>query len=124
MVQRDVFLHEPPNPPRTPTRLGGVAAVMASLPKTVTLGGETFRIVDISGQLMAHSTLCPHMQGPLDVEPLQGSEVTCPWHGYRFDLRTGHSCDGRKLQLRPAPIVVIDREKNEVRLEWPATPAS
>ena len=36
-----------------------------------------------------------------------GDTIECPWHRYRFDLRTGRSCDGRGLRLPPAPRVVI-----------------
>jgi nitrite reductase/ring-hydroxylating ferredoxin subunit len=38
---------------------------------------------------------CPHQGLPLDAEPDGEGIVTCPWHGYRFDLRTGRSADGK-----------------------------
>ena len=28
----------------------------------------------------------------------------CPWHGYRFDLRTGDSTDGHRLRLDTRPV--------------------
>jgi nitrite reductase/ring-hydroxylating ferredoxin subunit len=33
--------------------------------------------------------VCPHQGLPLDCEPDAGGVMTCPWHGYRFDARTG-----------------------------------
>jgi nitrite reductase/ring-hydroxylating ferredoxin subunit len=34
--------------------------------------------------------VCPHFGGPLDDAPVDDRGiVTCPWHGYRFDVRTG-----------------------------------
>ncbi len=124
MVQRQAVLSAPRKKrKRQPVSLGTIAEVLASLPLSVEIGGETFRVLEVEGRLLAHSVLCPHMQGPLDTEPLQGLEVACPWHGYRFDLATGKSCDGRKLRLRPAPNVVICQGKDEIRLEWPAAPA-
>jgi len=46
--------------------------------------------------------VCPHLGGPLEDAPVTDGCVTCPWHGYRFDLRTGRSADGRGLTLRMA----------------------
>ena len=32
---------------------------------------------------------CTHEEGPLAEGDIEGHEVTCPWHGARFDIRTG-----------------------------------
>jgi len=32
---------------------------------------------------------CPHRGGPLSEGEVEGGEVTCPWHGSEFGLRTG-----------------------------------
>lgn len=36
---------------------------------------------------------CNHMGGPLSHGDVTGSTVTCPWHGWRYDLRTGARVD-------------------------------
>ena len=38
---------------------------------------------------------CPHQGLPLDAEPDSAGTVTCPWHGFRFDVRTGHCVSGQ-----------------------------
>ncbi|MCE9649162.1 MAG: Rieske 2Fe-2S domain-containing protein [Parvibaculum sp.] len=49
---------------------------------------------------MQKSLTCPHMGAPLDhVEPDAQGCITCPWHGYRFDAKTGLSADGRGLKI-------------------------
>ena len=118
MVQRQNYLTRRPRPDRTPVRLGSIAEVKSKLPLTIQLGDEAFRVLEVEGEYFAHSLLCPHLQGPLDAEPVQGGHITCPWHGYRFDIRTGKSCDGHSLNLRPAPNVVEDNARDEIRLEW------
>jgi len=51
---------------------------------------ETTRAATIDGIACRFSTVCPHLGGPLDEAPIDaGGIVTCPWHGYRFDVRTG-----------------------------------
>ena len=41
------------------------------------------------GEWFALDGLCPHAGGPLGAGCLTGSTVTCPWHGWQFDVRTG-----------------------------------
>jgi len=57
------------------------------------------REVLVDGAPAQFATVCPHLGGPLDDAPVDGGCVTCPWHGYRFDVRTGRSTDGHGLRL-------------------------
>jgi phenylpropionate dioxygenase-like ring-hydroxylating dioxygenase large terminal subunit len=60
---------------------------------------ETIREVEIAGARVRFGTVCPHFGGPLDGAPVEDDCVTCPWHGYRFDLRTGRTSRSPDLQL-------------------------
>lgn len=106
-------------PPRgsTPLALGRLEDVRAKLPLRVAFDGRPFRIVALGDALVAHSTVCPHWLGPLEAAPLEGDTIECPWHRWRFDLRTGRSCDGRGARLAPAPRVVVDAA-GRVSLAW------
>lgn len=66
-------------------------------------GAERFRTVELEGERVTFSTRCPHRGASLADCPVQDGVVTCPFHGYRFDVRTGKSRDGRGLRLAPAP---------------------
>ncbi len=88
--------------------LGPLERLRARLPLRLELGGRRFRLVEVEGRLLAHSARCPHRLGPLEDAPVEAGVVTCPWHGYRFDLRSGRSCDGHGLRLDRAPSVRID----------------
>ncbi|MFI5315372.1 MAG: Rieske 2Fe-2S domain-containing protein [Myxococcota bacterium] len=91
--------------------LGSFDDVRAKLPLVVELGGRPWRVVALDDELVAHAALCPHFLGPLEDAPLEGATVECPWHRYRFDVRTGRSCDGRGLRLAPAPRVSISPDR-------------
>lgn len=43
------------------------------------------------GAIYALDNACPHMGGPLGEGEMEGCVVTCPWHGWQFDIRDG-SC--------------------------------
>ena len=48
---------------------------------------------------------------------LEDGCVQCPWHGYRFDVRTGRQVGEGRLRLAPAPRVEIDPDDGTVRVE-------
>src|SRR5262245_7324795 len=106
----------PPAKSRAPLALGTEADVRARLPLDVLVDDRPFRVIELDGALVAHSTVCPHWLGPLGAGKREGAVVACPWHDYRFDLRTGRSCDGRGLRLEPAPAVRV--EEGQVYLIW------
>jgi nitrite reductase (NADH) small subunit len=60
------------------------------------------REVEVDGLRIRHATVCPHLGGPLDQARVENGCIRCPWHGYRFDVRTGRSTDGRGLRLEIA----------------------
>jgi len=40
-------------------------------------------------KIYALDGICPHQGGPLGDGRLEGNVVTCPWHGWQFDVRNG-----------------------------------
>jgi nitrite reductase/ring-hydroxylating ferredoxin subunit len=78
---------------------------LGELPRLVEAHGRGYRLVELEGEVVAHTTVCPHRLGPLEVAEIRAGALVCPWHGYRFDARTGCSLDGRRLRLPPSPRV-------------------
>lgn len=103
------------NPGAAVLELGQEDALRSRLPLTVSVGGQHVRVVDLDGELIVHSAVCPHWLGPLEETPDADGSVACPWHGYRFDIRAGRSCDGRNLKLATPPRLEIDASR-DVRL--------
>ena len=87
--------------------LGAEQAVRAILPVGFELGGAPYRVVDLEGALVAHSTICPHWLGPLDDAPVIEGAMRCPWHGYRFDVASGACITRPELRMAPAPTIRI-----------------
>ena len=54
--------------------------------KAFTCGKHRVAIFNIDGRFHAISDSCPHAGGPLSDGWLEGTEVTCPWHGWTFDV--------------------------------------
>ena len=59
--------------------------------KTLTVGGKELAVFNVDGAFHAIDNTCPHRGGPLGEGELEGCAVTCPWHAWTFDLKTGES---------------------------------
>jgi nitrite reductase/ring-hydroxylating ferredoxin subunit len=44
----------------------------------------------IGEEFLAAQAFCPHLDGPLYEGTLSGEDIVCPWHQWRYNLRTGH----------------------------------
>lgn len=53
--------------------------------------GRAIALFRVGEAVFALDNVCPHWGGPLGegAVNVDRMEVTCPWHGFRFDLRTG-----------------------------------
>ncbi len=57
----------------------------------VEVGEERIVLSKIDGSFYAIGELCPHAEGPLSDGIVEEGEVECPWHGSRFNLKTGEA---------------------------------
>ncbi|HSY30457.1 MAG TPA: Rieske 2Fe-2S domain-containing protein [Verrucomicrobiae bacterium] len=57
--------------------------------REIQLDGITIALANVGGQFHALSNTCLHRGGPLGQGSLQGNLVTCPWHGWTFDVTSG-----------------------------------
>jgi nitrite reductase/ring-hydroxylating ferredoxin subunit len=51
--------------------------------------GTPLAVYNVDGQVFATHAFCPHEGGPLADGALEGFVVTCPFHQWKFDVRTG-----------------------------------
>ena len=59
--------------------------------KTVTAGGKELAVFNVEGTFHVIDNECPHRGGPLGEGELEGCLLTCPWHAWQFDVRSGES---------------------------------
>ena len=80
--------------------------------KAVTVGKRKIALFRRGEEVFALADACPHMGGPLNQGKLlkRSDEVVCPWHLFRFSLRTGVSGTNAELGARNYPVEVRDGE--------------
>jgi nitrite reductase/ring-hydroxylating ferredoxin subunit len=70
-------------------KVGQVGDFPAGSLKKVVVNGEDVVVGNVGGKLYAIGDRCTHRGGPLNEGELEGTTVTCPWHGGQFDLANG-----------------------------------
>lgn len=53
------------------------------------VGGTLIALAHFGGKFFAISNICLHRGGPLGQGELADEVVTCPWHGWEFNVQTG-----------------------------------
>jgi nitrite reductase/ring-hydroxylating ferredoxin subunit len=82
--------------------------------RCVELGGRAIALFNVDGAFFALDNTCAHRGGPLGEGSLDGSVVTCPWHGWKFDCRTGASLTAPGKSVASYPVRV---EGNDILVE-------
>ena len=85
--------------------------------RQVEVGGRAVAVFNVNGTIYAIDGTCTHRGGPLAEGELNGSVVTCPWHGAQFQVTTGQVVGPPAPQSVPAYKVVI--EGDAIKIEAP-----
>jgi nitrite reductase/ring-hydroxylating ferredoxin subunit len=64
------------------------------------VAGRVVALFNVAGTFHAIDGVCPHQGGPLAKGRLDGSIVTCPWHGWQFDASTGRNRTAQSMTQR------------------------
>lgn len=83
-----------------------VAELEEGKPRRFVHGDRDVLVALVDGKVMAFRNQCPHMGRPLDRGLVDGHVITCPWHGFRFDLTSGECLTVPHVQLEPFPVRV------------------
>jgi len=74
--------------------------------KVVEAGGRTLAVFNCDGTFYAIDNTCLHRGGPLGEGDLDGTIVTCPWHGWCWDVRTGVNAANAAVKVNAYPVAV------------------
>jgi nitrite reductase (NADH) small subunit len=69
-------------------------------------GERIVALFNVDGTFYALDGICPHQGGPLGKGSLSGCIVTCPWHGFQFDVTTGQHQTSQSLVHSRFPVKV------------------
>lgn len=85
------------------TKICAVADCPSGTAREFVAGDRIVAVFRVGEEWHALDGICPHQGGPLGKGALSGCILTCPWHGWQFDVTTGqHQSIGTLRQPRLA----------------------
>ena len=100
-------------------RLAAAGEVASGSAREFTAGGRVIALFNVGGTFYALDGVCPHAGGPLGEGSLDGTLVTCPWHGWQFDVTTGRHCLNPRIEHTKFPLKI---EGTDIYVELPDSP--
>ena len=98
-------------------KIADVALVPPGTGKVVQAASREIALFNLQGTFYALDNRCTHVGGPLGQGEVEGTTVTCPWHGSQFNIMTGEVLRGPAR--RPVAVYPVHVEGNDVMADIP-----
>jgi len=89
--------------------VGKTTEIMSGHVKKVSVDGNEIIVINIDGNCFADDDTCTHAGGSLSEGKLDGSTITCAWHGAQFECKNG--------KLVKFPVQIKDLKSYKVVIE-------
>lgn len=85
--------------------------------RCVQAGSSSLVLCKVDGQTHAFDNVCPHASMPLGEGNMEGKIITCPFHGYTYDVQTGKNIDfAEDIPLSMRAVRVTESGRLEVEV--------
>src|SRR3989344_780979 len=81
--------------------------------KVVDVNGKEIALHNVDGKFFATDNACLHRGGPLGEGMLEGEIITCPWHAWKYNVKTGVSLVNPQVKIETFKVKV---EGDEVKI--------
>ena len=82
------------------TKVAKAAEIPVGSSKVVEAGGKTIAVFNCEGRFYAIENTCKHRGGPLGEGRVAGKTVSCPWHGWEYDVTSGECTADPAIKLQ------------------------
>ena len=87
-------------------RVAGTADVKPGHGIVAEVNGKSLAVFNVDGQFHVIDNTCLHRGGPLGEGELESNVVTCPWHGWQFNVITGGCVNNPSAQVETYQVKV------------------
>lgn len=101
--------------------VGKIADFEAGAAKMVVVGGRHVALFRLGDEFHALDNMCLHRGGPLCEGAIDQGVVTCPWHGWSYDIKTGTMVQDPRVGVSRHD-VRLRGDEVEVKLSDPPSP--
>jgi nitrite reductase (NADH) small subunit len=93
--------------------IGRVEDIPPGTSRPFTVDEQEIAVANVGGEFFATQQHCLHLNGPLGEGRLEGTTLSCPWHGWQYDVTTGKNEFDHAIQLKTFEVKV---EGGEVKV--------
>jgi nitrite reductase/ring-hydroxylating ferredoxin subunit len=94
-------------------RVAGAADVKPGHGFVAEVSGKTLAVFNVDGNFHVIDNTCVHRGGPLGEGDVERHVVTCPWHGWQFNVTTGECVKNPSAKVEVYQVKV---EGNDVKV--------
>jgi nitrite reductase/ring-hydroxylating ferredoxin subunit len=87
-------------------KVAGTAEVTPGTGVAAEVNGQAIAVFNVGGTYCAIDNTCIHRGGPLGEGELEGDTVTCPWHGWQYNVKTGACINNPSATLKSYEVKV------------------
>jgi len=87
-------------------KVASLSELPAGTGKAVEVNGKTVALFNVNGEVYATDNTCLHQGGPLGEGMLEGDVITCPWHMWQYNVKTGENLEDSMLKVDTYPVRV------------------
>jgi len=90
----------------TLTKVATITDIPPGTGKVIEVNGKPIAVFNCDGTFYAIDNTCKHRGGPLGEGMLAGTTVTCPWHGWEYDVASGACTMDPSVKLQTFDVTV------------------
>ena len=79
----------------------------------VEVNGNEVALFNLNGTFHAIDNMCAHQGGPLGEGLIEGENVICPWHSWKYNVKTG-ICSGNPSVKVKTYLVKIENDQIKI----------
>ena len=76
--------------------------------RVVEVQGDEVALFNLNGTFYAIDNMCVHQGGPLGEGMLEGENVICPWHSWKYNVKTGVCSTNPSMKVRTYSVKIED----------------
>ncbi|MBA3753445.1 MAG: Rieske (2Fe-2S) protein [Nitrospira sp.] len=87
-------------------RIAGTTDVKPGSGMVAEVNGKAIALFNLDGAFYAIDNTCVHRGGPLGEGDVEGEVVTCPWHNWQFNEKTGACVNNPSAKVTPDEVTI------------------
>ena len=76
--------------------------------RVVEVNGDEVALFNLNGTIYAIDNMCVHQGGPLGEGMLEGESVICPWHSWKYNVKTGVCSTNPSMKVKTYSVKIED----------------